>query len=515
MFILPISIGIYSYIIYFLGLFGWLKTLQIIVVSAFYFLLVITFFTRKERFKFRLGSKLDFFILALILIQTAINFIGVLGPEISFDSLWYHLTLPKIFIQESKIFFIPGGVYYYSVMSKLVENLYIPGILMLGAAGAKIIHFFLGILCLLAIYKFSRQFVSKTPALLAVLIFYSNLVVGWETITAYVDLGRSLYEVLAIYAFILYSKSKKDKYLIFAAISLGFAIATKVLVIGSIFIFLVLIFYKNGKKIRITIIDCLQFVFFSLLIPLPYFVYSFLSTGNPFYPFFSSIYEVSPVISLQDLPKELYTLFLNAADPISPIYIIFIPLTFYLLRSFSKEEKLLLLYSLCALVIWYLTPRTGGGRFILPYLPVFSVLCVLTFSKIKNRLLSKYLILLVIVCSLISIGYRSVANLKFIPVVLGKETQEDFLEKHLNFEFGDFLDQGGIIKKLTHDQKVLIFGGHNLYYVDFPFTHESFANRKDRFNYILTIGDAFPSELKNYQKIYENDLTHAKLYQIR
>lgn len=515
MFLLAIITGVFSYTIYFLGIFNLLREPFLFTLSLFYLALVL-FVILKNKSKFNLKgfTKTDLFLFFLIILQSFVNFIGVLGPEISFDALWYHLTLAKIFLENGRVFYIPGGLYYYSLMPKLVEMLYVPSLLFFGSIGAKIVHFTFGILILLIIYSLSRKFVSRTLAITASLIFYSNLVVGWETITAYVDLGRTFYELLAFYAFILFYKSGKRKHLLLSGTFLGFAISSKVLSLASIAIFITLIFFKDfrGKQRFKILKDLVIFVGSSLVIPLPYFIFSFLQTGNPTYPFFSSIYKVELVLNAINFPKEVWNLFINSADPISPIYLIFVSLVIYFHRGFDKTQKLFVIYSVMSLLVWFVTPRTGGGRFILPYLPVFSILVVLTIDQTKKDIFKKYLLGLVIVCSLISIGYRALANLKFVPVALGVQTSQEFLLKNLDFEFGNFIDVDSEIKKKTKGEKVLIMGGHNLFYADFPFVHESYSNRKMFFRYILVLNAKLPSKMKNYSRIYENSLTHATLY---
>src|SRR5689334_14636564 len=115
MFALAFIIGIYSYLIFFLGIVGHLNKISVILLTAIYlFIIFILFLKLKVRFRFKL-SRIDSFSLLLLVIvftQALVNFIGVLGPEISFDALWYHLTLPKIFLISQKITHIPGNLFY-------------------------------------------------------------------------------------------------------------------------------------------------------------------------------------------------------------------------------------------------------------------------------------------------------------------------------------------------------------------------------------------------------------------
>ena len=117
-----------------------------------------------------------------------------------FGTTW---ILPKIFLINHSIFHISGGLLSYSDMPKLTEMLYLAGLAFGDETIAKLIHFSIfKILVLLIIYKISRKFLSRNFSLIATIIFYSNLVVGWESITAYIDLARTFFELMALWGFL-------------------------------------------------------------------------------------------------------------------------------------------------------------------------------------------------------------------------------------------------------------------------------------------------------------------------
>ncbi|MCL4386082.1 MAG: hypothetical protein M1326_07200 [Cyanobacteria bacterium] len=178
MFVLAILIGIYSYLIFILGFLNLLYKSNIVMVTlaCFAFGLVYYFkYFRKIHFRFLRFDLIPVFLIALISIQLLVNLIGVLSPELAFDALWYHLTLPKIYLSNNSIFHIPGGLFYYSDMPKLTEMLYISALSFKGETLAKLIHLLFGFLTLLAIYKISRKFFSRNISLLAVVVFLLKL----------------------------------------------------------------------------------------------------------------------------------------------------------------------------------------------------------------------------------------------------------------------------------------------------------------------------------------------------
>lgn len=530
MFSIAILIGIYSYIIFSLGLFGLLYK-QVILASTIFFILTVLFFAKGKLNVYKLKARIKNFIkkvkmpylalFMLILFQIIVNLMGALGPELGFDALWYHLAIPKIYLDNHLVSFIPGGLFYYSVMPKLAEMIYVFGL----AAGTEIfvkfIHFSFGVLSLIALYNVSRKFLSKTYSLLVVVMFYSNLVVGWMSTTAYVDLARTFFEVMALWAFLEWQEKMKTKWFILSSILLGLAVSTKLLAMGSLLVFSALIIaklYAERNKL-INIAKSLAIYWgFTLFVVMPWLVFSFSNTNNPFYPFFSSIYGIGIDINLLNPFRFLYdswAIFINSSDPILSIYMIFLVVSLISIKKMSNKHKVIILYSSLAFLVWYFTPRSGGGRFILPYLPAFSVVSVLIIQQIINIRIRYVFIGLVIFFSLFSIAYRGAANLKYIPVILGWESKSEFLSKNLNFPYGDFYDTDKFFeKKINQSDTVLLYGFHNLYYANFSFIDSSYVKKGDKFNYIAVIGDNLPERFKKWGLIYYNPLTKVKLYSI-
>ncbi len=410
MFALAISIGILSYILMGLGLVGWLNNTAIYLVLitwGLFLILKIWSLIKNYKLSFDIlrilslsnGKIKNSWLWILLAVQMSVNFVGALGPELGFDALWYHLTIPKIWLMQHKITFL-GGDLYYSGLPKLIDMLYV-------YPGAQLIHFGFGILTLIVIYKLARKYLDEKYALLACIIFYSNLVVGWQSITAYVDLGRTFFEIFALYLFV-------NKKYFQTAVVLGLAISSKILALGSLIIFLTL-----G-------LNPLYFLI-SLLIASPWFIFNLINTGNPVYPIFLG-YQIDWNLSFN---------ILRLADPINPVYVMVLPLLItppfppLRLRGGTEEGDIrtLVVYCILSFIVWFLTPHTGGGRFLMPYLPVWSVLTAILIQK------NKFLVSMAIALAIISIGYRGLANSKYIPYLIGLQSKQEFRDIYLYHRF--------------------------------------------------------------------------------
>lgn len=535
MFSFALTIGIYSYLILSIGLLGILTKQAIIIVTILVFFASALYFRKSwKQFFEKIGNTQTYisfyqeikkdkargiYILLLILIAL-VNFLGALGPELAFDALWYHITLPKLYLLHHSIDFIPGGLFYYSVMPRLTEMLYTAAVAIDSEILAKIIHFGFGLLCCLSLYTLSRLFFSKKQSLFAVVLFYSNLVVDWESITAYIDLARTFFEITALLYYFYYISSGKKRFLYQSAITLGLALCTKTLALGSEGIFAALIIYegiKMKKSLLETISEIVQFALISFSIALPWYTIALLNTGNPFYPLFNH-YETHQTLKMVINPiravQSFWDIFTHSPDPISPLYLIIFPLLFFRRSKFPKFWGYIAVYAFFSLVIWYVTPQSGGGRFILPYLPVLSLLVISVVRYRYPKRILAFIISLLLITSTFSIVYRGIANAKYIPVITGFESKDMFLKKNLHFDFGDFYDTDHFFaRNIKATAPVLLYGFHNEYYVNFPFIDSSFVKPGDRFMYIAVQGDTLPPKrFRNWQLYYINKDTHVKVY---
>lgn len=534
MFSFALLVGVYSYIIFSLGILGMLTKNNIYIATAIYFLILFVGYRKKLAIvleasflqkqirllgQFLWRDKIILLGCSLITIQALVNLIGALGPELAFDALWYHLTLPKIFLMDKSLHHIGGGLLYYSDMPKLGEMLFTAALAFDSEILAKMSQFAFGLMTVLAIYKVSRKFFDPRISILACVLFYANLVVAWESTTAYVDLIRTFFEIMAVRGFLNWLETKEKKWFIESACLVGLAIATKLIAIGTlvIFIFLIFIYSKNNKLSLLSSIKLAgEFCSIAVLISLPWFVLAFLSTGNPLYPLFSH-YEIhqslGEIINPLRLVTSMWQIFTHSPDPLAPLYILFSPLLFFKRTKLPKFFVYMYIYVGISLLVWYVTPQTGGGRFILAYLPVLSIVMISILTHHFARKFVFAIIMLIFFIASITVIYRGIANAKYIPVLVGRQSKDQFLTNHLNFDFGDFYDTDGYFKKhIKPHETILLYGFHNLYYVDFPFIDSSWVKKGDRFTYIAVKDTKLPERFKYWELKYHNPKTHVSLY---
>lgn len=513
MYFIGLAIGAYSLFIFALGIVGYLTAVPVLIGTLIVVLAILcVVFANKRYICISIPKdRLTLLICFTLCVLAIVNLIGALGPELAFDSLWYHLTIPKLYLANNRIEFISGNLLYYAQLPKMGEMLYIPSLLFLNEIGAKLTHFTFGLLCCLTLFNLSRSFLSKKWSLLVVLVFYSNLVVSWLSITSYVDLTRTFFEILAFSSFFMYFKKGKTKYLILSALLLGFAASVKVVAILTVGLYMVLL--KSSHKKQNFLKEAVVFII-SFALPLaPYVLVSLFQTGNPFYPFFERMipnsYSLSHFNPLSIL-RSILNLFLFSPDPLSPLYAALMPFIILKARLLFREQKILFVVCVVLLVVWYITPF-ASARFFVPFLPVFSILSVLVISKYMNRTQARIFVFFIFIIALTTIVYRFGANSRYLPYLFGSQTKQEFLLKNLNFSFGDFYDENEEIKKMVGESEVLVLNSHNLYYISFPFAHESWKTRKI-YEFVAVQNASLPARYSNYREIYKNLKTRVTLY---
>lgn len=525
MFAIAFLIGLYANVLFLLGIAKFYQPTVILGMTFIFIFLSIIFWDKFDEKgsmrdvyrEFGLLLKSYPFYVALLIISGGLILFGALAPELSFDALWYHLTLPKIFLMQHGINYIPGGLFYYSTMPKLGELLYIGALSMSNEILAKLIHASFAFLTGIVIYILARKYTDRKYALLAVVMFFSNIVVLWEATTAYIDLIRTFFELMSFWGLLTFLATSKRKWLIESGLLMGLAVESKMIALSSVIIMVIVLFRFQKWSYKERLKDLSIFALCSLIPSLGWFVLSYLSTGNPFYPLFThyTIHLGQDTLAFPALLVDPITVFFSAADPVSPIYLIIFPLFFVVRKRLPANSVPVFVFAVLSLLVWSVTPKTGGGRFLVPYLPVFSVAAAIIISQLKEKKLSQISLISVTLCMVLAIAYRGIATVKYVPVVLGLETKQHFLSTHLNYSFGDYSDTDGEMARLVKPSStILLYGFHNLYYMDSNFIDSSWVQKGDRFEYIAIQNTSLPLRFRYWRPVYANKTTGVTLYTI-
>lgn len=284
-----LGIGGIGWMLFFVGYipgalkgFGFLHLMIALVVVAVIFRKT---FVRPLGLPIAKPEGLGFGILAVCLLCAVLALFAVLAPSDinDWDSLAYHLAVPKLWQSVGQIHYIP--YIHHSNFPFLIENL---TLLWRDGCAAKATSFVIAVLGALTLFGLARQRYGEKAAWWSVLAFCTIPIVLWEAGTAYIDVGHGLFSGLSIVFALLWAEKLDKKYLWLAAIFLGFSIGSKytglqvmVVLLSALFAFAVRTdrfaqVAKGGALIAVV----------GLAIGSPWYVRNAVVVGNPVFPFF-------------------------------------------------------------------------------------------------------------------------------------------------------------------------------------------------------------------------------------
>lgn len=242
-----------------------------------------------ERPLFRKPQGLEMLAPLVVVIAALFALVSALAPSdvMDWDTLAYHLAVPKLWTTAGKIEYIP--YIHHSNFPFTVDLLYVWGLRWGGESGAK--AFQLGYLLIgtLLVFGLTRQKYGQRPGLWAAVAFATVPVVLWEAGSAYIDVAHGLYAgggiLLAAFAA---SDPERRRLIVPAGLLLGFAAGTKYTGLQTIaalgFVLVVAGFTRKqvGEGFRQAVIAG----GLAMLVASPWLVKNVINTGNPVYPFF-------------------------------------------------------------------------------------------------------------------------------------------------------------------------------------------------------------------------------------
>jgi 4-amino-4-deoxy-L-arabinose transferase-like glycosyltransferase len=319
-----IGMGILSYLILAVGLLHQLRVWAALLLLA---VLVLIGWREMLRLARHLPARLSalrvwrrrllpitIFLLALFLL----TLIGALAPagNSDYDSLVYHLAIPKAYVRAGGIHFVPW--LSHSNFPFTLEMLYTLGLLLDGQLLAKLFHFGCGWLTVLAVFGFARRWWGSLAGWLGAAVLAAIPLVSWQMMTAYVELAFALYAFLALAALArarlepeeakvesresrvettlesrISTLGRYGGWLWVAALMCGWALGVKMLG-GAVLIFALAALLwglRAAPDRRRSARHIVWFALIAIALAVPWYLKSYMWTGNPVYPFFYGLFD--------------------------------------------------------------------------------------------------------------------------------------------------------------------------------------------------------------------------------
>ncbi len=207
-----------------------------------------------------------------------------LSPPWDYDGLMYHLSGPQTFLQDGRISAQFDNWYANGPFS--LEMLFLVGLSFGLDSTAKLVHLTMGFLFVAATYLIARRWVGLLEAWLAVAIVMGIPLVVILASFAYIDLGWSAFEVLAVAALLNWWRLREHPWLILSGVMMGFALGSKYLGLIGFGVLLVAILVLSARDgPRSVLKNLFGFAIPALLVGLPWYLKNLVLLGNPTFPF--------------------------------------------------------------------------------------------------------------------------------------------------------------------------------------------------------------------------------------
>lgn len=235
---------------------------------------------------------------------------GVLLPSTSmdWDSLAYHLAVPKLWLQRGQIDYV--ATIHHSNFPFAVDNLYILGEWWGGYSGAKAFSWLIYLAGGFAIFGLARRWFSTGAAWMVLPAYGAVPVAAWEASTAYIDHAHGLYALIALaYGAEVVARQDTDwlkEKAMLCGLGLGFCLATKYtgLQVAAAVGLAFLILTVAGKGLKESLRPAAWVAGLAILVALPWYAKTAIYTGSPVYPFFNSVF---PSDKWDEKRAEVYT----------------------------------------------------------------------------------------------------------------------------------------------------------------------------------------------------------------
>lgn len=277
-----IGLGLTGTLAYFLGLASTTAAVGVIGLTAVIGLVLLVKDASAVKESLRGTKPLT---ILLVLIAALIPIIGIVTPSVTldWDSIAYHLAVPKLWLQDGHISSI--SFIHHSNFPFAVDALNLFGLSAFGQSGAKAFQLAFLLFGMLSIFGIVREKYGATPAGWAAAAFATIPVIQWESGSAYIDVAHGLYAGLG--AVLAIQGMKDPRRLMIGAILMGLALGTKYTGLQSLFALgVVLIGMLALKKSEGGIKPIAVAIGLALLVGGPWYIKNAAVVGNPVYPFF-------------------------------------------------------------------------------------------------------------------------------------------------------------------------------------------------------------------------------------
>jgi hypothetical protein len=338
-------------------------------------------------------------------------FVHALGPSLSWDAMTYHLTLPKIYLENRGFVDLPFNV--YANWPSNVQLLYGFALAVQDYVLAKLVHWAFLVLLTVAVYRFAARAGAAWAGVVAASLLLANDIVLVEAPIADIDIAVAFFFFMAVALAIEFRSTAGPRALILSGIFCGCVAGSKITGLGSIACVFPLVVagslaHHRDRRLLSLARDTVLFAAPAFALALPWLIKSYLFTGDPLYPVLwkyvggvqwsdtlhEQFWRWQSSIGMGRTPRDYLLLpmrvilqgdggYQNFGGWISETWIVLLPLTI-VFTPFVPSARRLLLPAGLYFVVWAISSQQM--RFLISVLPLLAAATAVTASWAVDRL---------------------------------------------------------------------------------------------------------------------------------
>ncbi len=386
--------------------------------------------------------------------------IWALAPPTSLDSVLYHLFVARAYLENGGFLYLPSQA--CSAWPQNLSLLWTVGLAFHDGSTARLLNVGLSLLLLLSMAGFVGRRRGGVPgeAALACFIFYSSVFAIKLAGICYTEMGLSFFIFTAFFAWRRWLDSREEGeekagFLILAGFLLGLAAGGKLMGAFPTVALFLLTLYRVGlgeRRPRQAVRRAVLLAGVSFLTVLPWYVKSYIYTGNPLFPFLievlggrnftAGIYDALMESERRRVVAKSFPNFLTAPFDISflkpgefgiftygPIFMGLLPTAWLIKKERWVRDGLWLM--LLTWPFWFWTSPID--RYAGHLLPIAAVIggrggyAAAALSRAAFAALCAAVLLVSAVNSAALLNHAAVA----LPYITGKESRDEYLSSRI------------------------------------------------------------------------------------
>ncbi len=447
-----------------------------------------------------------------IIVVIVLQLIAALAPPLptDFDGLAEHLAMAKQWARDGSIH--PLWYDHHSQFPATVQMFYTLAHVFGLPGAAKLFHWGFGVMAIGTAVVLGRRLVAPAAGSWAGLILATTPGFAWLMGVGYVDMATVACGLLAMLFLFRWIKERDDWLLWLSAVMAGAAAGTKMQGLALMGVFALAIVIAMRSRWARGIAKAAAYIGIGLIVCGPWYLKSYLWTGNPVYPFAYDVFggkmwsadraagyrydqrnygkgdlpprsedrQMAPIdrtfagprsprhlvlapINLTFQPEEftvpLSKLGVWATDCIGPLWLALLPL---LLLFRRPPQVRWMMWLLVPLWLWWLWSMQLS-RYVLPSLALVAPAAgwAAVEAERHSRLLAVAVRSVMAVWAVLAIGLMSVYVLPQAPAAFGQVEQEEYLRSSALYTACETINE-----RTSPEAKVALYGEPRGYYLD-------------------------------------------------